>query len=94
MLQIPVSINNFTLLLFQYKKKLLIHIHRDAYFLLIFAHVWSKICIFERLIFSQKFILEKSGRDRKSVIEGELSKIESAERESENSNWEIEPSEQ
>ena len=44
--------------------------------------------------FRENFILEKSGRDRKSVIEGELSKIESAERESENSNWEIEPSEQ
>ena len=38
---------------------------------------------------NQKFILEKSGRDRKSVIEGELSKIESAKRESENSSWEI-----
>ena len=29
----------------------------------------------------QKFFLEKSGRDKKSVIEGELSKIESAEKE-------------
>ena len=29
----------------------------------------------------QNFFLEKSGRDKKSVIEGELSKIESAEKE-------------
>ena len=52
-------------------------------FLLFFSHA-QNFAFLNGSFFTknfQKFFLEKSGRDKKSVIEGELSKIESAEKE-------------